>query len=96
MGVVIREMHLSVETSLRESGFYFVIMFTVNFLLSLCVFELTAFHQTRYRHRITIEFITESAIIAKARTVLIVDICEAVYSLPSRVKCPKYQVTLDL
>jgi hypothetical protein len=48
MGVVIGEMHLSQEVSHMESGFYSVVMFTVYFLWSLFIFELTAFHQTVY------------------------------------------------
>ena len=48
MGVVIREMHSSEVAVRMERGFYFVVMFTVNFLWLLCGFELTAFHQTGY------------------------------------------------
>ena len=54
-------------------------------------FELTAFHQTGYWHRITFEFITESAIMANTKTVLIAEICEAVCSLPSRVQYVLYR-----
>jgi hypothetical protein len=41
MGMVIRETILSQEASRMESGFFSVVMFTVYFLWSLCVFELT-------------------------------------------------------
>jgi len=88
--VVIREMYLLQEANQMASGFYSVVMFTVYFSWSLCILELTSFHQTGYLHRITIEFITESAIMANARTVLIVLICKAVCSVPSRKECPKY------
>jgi hypothetical protein len=46
--VVIGEMHLSQVASGMESGVYSVVMFTVYFLWSLYIFELTAFHQTVY------------------------------------------------
>jgi hypothetical protein len=46
MDVVIREMHYPVGASRVESGFYSFVMFTVYFLWSLCVFQLTAFHRT--------------------------------------------------
>ena len=56
-----------------------------------CIFfNLTAFHQTGYGHGLTNESITESAIMGKARAVLIVEICKAVRSLPSGAEFPKY------
>jgi hypothetical protein len=72
-----------------ESGFYSVVMLTVYFLWSLCVFELTAFHTTLYWYRITTEFFTQSAVKANTQTVLIADICVAVCSISSRVQSPK-------